>query len=144
MFPPDGCTSRSASTHARPSTRTRKARSNALVNLLDQRLLFHQAFNGLDGVDDSCTGNEISRNSIFSNGGLGIDLRGAGEGFSTDVANPNDPGDADFAANNLQNNPVIISAKTVLGTTTAEGTLDGIPGEAYTIEFSAPRTVASS
>ena len=95
------------------------------------------AFNGLDGVDvdDSATGDEISHNSIFSNGGLGIDLRGAGEGFDTDVSNPNDPGDADFAANNLQNNPLISSATTASGLTTVQGTLEGIAGESYTIEF---------
>ena len=95
------------------------------------------AFNGLDGVDvdDSCTGNEISHNSVFSNGGLGIDLRGAGEGFNTDFSNPNDPGDADFAANNLQNNPLISSATTASGVTTVQGTLEGIAGESFTIEF---------
>jgi hypothetical protein len=95
------------------------------------------AFNGLDGidVDDSCTGDEISHNSIFSNGGLGIDLRGSGERFDTDVANPNDPGDTDFAANNLQNNPVITSAKTASGTTTIQATLDVIGSETYNVEF---------
>lgn len=95
------------------------------------------AFNGLDGVDvdDSCTGNRISHNSIFSNGGLGIDLRGSGEGYDTDFSNPNDPGDTDFAANNLQNNPVITSAKTVSDTTTIQATLDVIGSETYTVEF---------
>jgi parallel beta-helix repeat protein len=48
------------------------------------------AFNGIDGVDvgASSTGNEISRNSIFSNTGLGIDLIGPGENPNTSVSTP--------------------------------------------------------
>ena len=95
------------------------------------------AFNGSDGifVVGSSIGNGISRNSIFSNGGLGIDLEGPDEGLFTDVSTPNDPGDADSGANNLQNFPVITSAKTVSGTTTIKGKLDSNPNQTYTIEF---------
>jgi hypothetical protein len=72
------------------------------------------AFNHFDGVlvFGSSTGNRISRNSIFSNGGLGIEL------FSL-----------------AQNEPVISSAKTVSGKTTVKGTLSGAAGKTYTIEF---------
>lgn len=95
------------------------------------------AFNGQDGVDvtGNSTGNEVSRNSIVSNGGLGIDLRGLGEDFSTNVSTPNDPGDADTGANNLQNKPLISSAKIVSGKTTIQGKLDSNPNQTYTIEF---------
>ncbi|MBA3636101.1 MAG: hypothetical protein M3514_03025 [Actinomycetota bacterium] len=96
------------------------------------------AFNGDDGVEVfsiSSTGNEISRNSIFSNVGLGIDLVGLGESSSTNVFTPNDPGDADEGPNNLQNKPVLSSAKTVSAKTTIAGKLDSIPNQPYTIEF---------
>jgi len=49
------------------------------------------------------TGNKISANSIFGNGGLGINF----EDISGPL--PNDPGDGDTGANNLQNYPVINS-----------------------------------
>jgi hypothetical protein len=81
------------------------------------------------------TGNEVSRNSIFSNGGLGIDLNGPGEDSSTNVSTPNDAGDADSGANNLQNKPVLSSAKTISGKTTIKGKLDSNPNQTYTIEF---------
>jgi CSLREA domain-containing protein len=59
------------------------------------------AFNGLDGVFvESEMGNRIESNSIFSNGGLGIDL-------SPDGVTANDPGDPDLGANNGQNFPVL-------------------------------------
>jgi CSLREA domain-containing protein len=62
------------------------------------------AFNGANGVSltsDAGTGNLISSNSIYANGGLGIDL-------SEDGVTQNDFLDADSGPNNLQNFPVII------------------------------------
>jgi hypothetical protein len=72
------------------------------------------AFNGADGVGlfqdnagASVVNNRISRNSFFSNAGLGINLLG---GFSlTDGVTPNDVGDADAGPNDLYNFPVISS-----------------------------------
>jgi hypothetical protein len=96
------------------------------------------AFNGRDGVNvaGSSSGNEVSRNSIFSNAGLGIDLVGPGEtAVTTSIPTPNDPGDADAFANNLQNKPVLSSAKTGGGKTTIQGKLDSTPNQTYTIEF---------
>jgi CSLREA domain-containing protein len=54
-------------------------------------------------IISSGTGNAILSNLIFSNTGLGIDL-------DDDGVTPNDPGDGDTGANNLQNFPVITSA----------------------------------
>jgi CSLREA domain-containing protein len=62
------------------------------------------AYNGSDGVRVvSGTQNPILSNSIFSNTTQGIDLGNNG-------VTPNDPGDADTGANNLQNFPEIISS----------------------------------
>jgi len=96
------------------------------------------AFNGKDGVtlfSSANTGNEVSHNSVFSNAGLGIDLIGPGENFLTNLPTPNDAGDTDSGANNLQNNPALSSAKTVSGKTTIKGTLASTAGETFTIEF---------
>ena len=62
------------------------------------------AFNGSSGVLVSATSNtdNITSNSIFSNGALGIDLSPPG-------VNTNDTGDTDTGANGLQNYPVLTS-----------------------------------
>jgi hypothetical protein len=78
------------------------------------------AFNGaktaLDGVQvDTGTGNTISGNSIFSNGGLGISLVNNG--------------------NNNQSAPVIDSVTTVGTTTEIKAHLVGVPNETYVAEF---------
>ena len=93
------------------------------------------AFNGDDGllIAGLSTGNEVSRNSIFSNAGLGIDLIGGVE--NTAGVTANDPLDADPGANNLQNKPVLSSAKTVSGKATIQGKLDSVSNETYTIRF---------
>jgi hypothetical protein len=99
------------------------------------------AFNGSDGVTvhgDARPGQRILSNSIFSNTGLGIDL-------ADDGPTPNDPGDADAGANNLQNYPVLTSAKTSRRGTTISGTLESTPStstttQTFTIQlFSNPR-----
>jgi hypothetical protein len=95
------------------------------------------AFNAKDGVivgSDSLD-NRFSRNSIFSNGGLGIDLLGPGENSTTDVATPNDPGDADEGPNGLQNTPVISSAKNSSTKATITGKLSSAPDTLYRVQF---------
>jgi hypothetical protein len=97
------------------------------------------AFNGLDGMSiffEGSTGNDILRNSIFSNTGLGIDLQGPFEGIS--VVTPNDGGtadDADTGPNGLQNKPSLTSATTTGTTITIEGSLDTKPSTDYKVEF---------
>jgi CSLREA domain-containing protein len=62
------------------------------------------AYNGGDGVNILFgSGNRIERNSIYSNGGLGIDL-------GADGVTPIDLNDADSGANNLQNFPAFVNA----------------------------------
>ncbi len=100
------------------------------------------AFNGRDGVGISksqevSAGTQILGNSIYSNGSteddIGIDLR---SDFSTEGRTPNDAGDADSGANNLQNFPVIRSAiKNADGTTTVRARLDSEPSRGFIIEF---------
>jgi uncharacterized repeat protein (TIGR01451 family) len=87
------------------------------------------AFNGANGAEViSGTGNSILSNSIFSNSLLGIDLGGDG-------ATPNDAGDADAGANNLQNFPQLISATVFLSSTTIQGTFNGAPNTTFTLQF---------
>jgi hypothetical protein len=92
------------------------------------------AFNGDDGVSvTSDSGNEISRNSVFSNAGIGIDLEGGFEDAAGYTAN--DPGDIDTGSNGLQNKPVISSAKTSSTKTTITGKLATVPNTLYRVEF---------
>ena len=87
------------------------------------------AFNGAAGVAvTSGTGNSILLNSISQNGGLGIDLGPAG-------VTPNDAGDGDSGANNLQNFPVLTSAAMVGTSTAIEGTLNSTASTTFRIEF---------
>lgn len=92
------------------------------------------AFNGYAGVTVSGTSNAvfgtsnaILSNSIFANTDLGIDLK-------PDGVTPNDPGDSDAGANNLQNFPVLTSATTD-GSTIIEGMLNSTPNTEFNLEF---------
>jgi len=88
-------------------------------------------FNGRAGVEVtyvSAKQNEISGNSIYDNGGLGIDLYPAG-------INTNDVLDADTGANGLQNYPVLTNASILFSALTVEGTLNSQLGAAYRLEF---------
>jgi uncharacterized repeat protein (TIGR01451 family) len=73
----------------------------------------------------SILGNSIYDNSIQ----LGINLD-----FPQAVT-PNDPGDADTGANNLQNFPVITSATTGGGNVALSGTLNSTPNTTFRVEF---------
>jgi len=98
-------------------------------------------YNGDDGVSvsgNTSTGNLILRNSMFSNGGLGIDL---GDNSVT----PNDgPGDADSGPNNLQNFPEVVSKTPSSDNKTAivQWKLESTPNTTFTIRLF--RTLPSS
>jgi hypothetical protein len=87
------------------------------------------AFNGLAGVHHrGAVNNRTERNSIFSNGGLGIDL-------DLDGPTLNDDGDADSGGNNLQNFPVLTSVTNDFGMATVNGRLNSAPNTTYRLEF---------
>ncbi len=70
----------------------------------------------------------ISRNSIYSNAMLGIDLAPQG-------VTPNDSCDTDTGPNELQNYPVLTSASSNGSSTTVVGSLDSTASSTFTIEF---------
>ena len=103
------------------------------------------AFNELTGIaiSSGTNGVTIERNSIHSNGLLGIDLLGPTGGSGV---TPNDPGDFDTGANGLQNFPVLEAAQSAGGFTTIDGTLNSAASTQFRIEFfaSAPGSCDSS
>jgi Calx-beta domain/Putative Ig domain len=90
------------------------------------------AYNSSRGVYViSGSGNRVRANSIFSNGGLGIDLNPAGP-------TPNDNGDGDSGSNNLQNFPVLNLAYYDgydRSNTEVTGTLNSTANTSFTLEF---------
>lgn len=91
------------------------------------------AHNGGDGVtvvfgSGPCIKKGIISNSIFSNGGLGIDLE-------DDGVTQNDAGDGDTGANTLQNFPVLTSASLSGGSITIEGSFNSTPNKSFHLEF---------
>jgi CSLREA domain-containing protein len=91
------------------------------------------AFNSDGGVVVKTeNGNAITGNSIYSNGGLGIDLGDDGV-TSNDGPGTDTPPDADTGANNLQNFPELTAASS--GSTTVQGTFESAPNTTFTLEF---------
>ncbi len=103
------------------------------------------AYNGINGVFAWDTVQCVSipaayinvavrRNSIYSNGGVGIDLAGT-LGVST-----NDIGDSDTGPNGLQNFPTLLKASP----TQLYGTLNSKPNQTYAVDFFQNTTCDSS
>lgn len=92
-------------------------------------------------------GISVRGNSIFNNGGLGINLVG---GTETNSVTPNDPvanKDADVGPNNLQNFPVITDAFLPAGggtIPTVNGTLNSAASKNYLLDFYASDNADSS
>ncbi|HEX7333081.1 MAG TPA: SBBP repeat-containing protein [Pyrinomonadaceae bacterium] len=87
------------------------------------------AFNGEAGIRAATgTRNSFRGNSIFSNGGLGIDL-------GTEGVTDNDPDDSDAGANNLQNFPVLTSVTSIGNSTTILGSLKSTANATFHIDF---------
>ena len=96
------------------------------------------AWNQQEGVaiaDQATTGNSVRGNSIFANGGLGIDLGDNG-------VTVNDVGDGDTGPNLLQNMPALVGFSVVTAGVT--GTLGSVPGTTFTIDFYASDEVDAS
>lgn len=89
------------------------------------------AFNSGAGVHISGSGASritVQRNSIFNNGGIGIDLGPVGPTL-------NDFDDSDSGPNELTNYPRLTSILTQGGRTTIRGIVQAIPGETYRVEL---------
>ncbi len=80
------------------------------------------------------TGNAITRNSMFNNAVLGINLVDAatGTGFGVDA---NDAGDVDGGSNNLQNFPVLNGAVWDGSALTIDVTFESVVGPNYVLDF---------
>jgi hypothetical protein len=78
------------------------------------------------GADIS--GNTVRGNSVHDNGGIGIDL-------GNDGVTPNDLGDGDTGANNLQNFPIVSAVTYGAGNTTADGLLNSTPSTTFDLDF---------
>ncbi len=89
------------------------------------------AFNGSAGVSigfSTNPGNRVLGNSIFSNGGLGIDLLPIG-------VTTNDLCDADLSGFGVQNFPNITGVSRAAGNVTITGFLDSTPNTTFRLEF---------
>jgi hypothetical protein len=112
--------------------------NSARYNTIAGNLIAMNEFHGILISNDLQTvpiGNQISTNSIFANGNIGIDLD-TGEGPVTE----NDPGDVDTGPNNLMNFPVLTSAKATPGKLIVKGTIDTQDPRQVTLEFFANST----
>jgi hypothetical protein len=98
--------------------------------ILDNTIAFGSGIHMATGS----TGNLISRNSIFSNTGPGIDL-GNGGVSRNDVPPASDPPDQDTGPNLLQNFPVLTSVAAIAGGTRIQGTLSSTPSSQFRLEF---------
>ncbi|MBC8184624.1 hypothetical protein H8E88_26310, partial [candidate division KSB1 bacterium] len=90
------------------------------------------AYNSGKGIalsNSAGIGNGIFRNSIHSNGNMGIDLGQNG------APETNDSGDADSGPNDLQNYPVITIANIENDTLFVEGSLNSLGLNTFRIEF---------
>ena len=94
------------------------------------------AFNtgaGIESTQAAAVNNSFLGNSIFSNGGLGIDLDNQG-------VTANDAGDADTGPNNRQNFPALFAS----GTNAATGTLNSTPSTQFRVELFASASCDAS
>jgi uncharacterized repeat protein (TIGR01451 family) len=86
-------------------------------------------YNGGAGVGiPAGTANAVRGNSIYANGGLGIDLGATG-------AQTNTPGGPHSGANDLQNYPVLTAVVSSRNTTFIDGRLNSAPNTTFQIDF---------
>mgnify|MGYP000993844249 CR=1 FL=1 len=91
-------------------------------------IIANSILSGIAMAADAGASNAILGNTIYANGGLGIDL-------GNDGVSANDAGDADSGANGLQNYPVLASAVSAGGSTTITGSISSDSKTSYRIEF---------
>jgi len=91
-------------------------------------VIAHNTGDGVSFVSTAGTGNRVIGNSIYSNGGLGIDL--ADNGVTT-----NDADDPDSGTNGLQNFPVLTNAEAFFGGLKVIGSLNSVASTTYRIEI---------
>lgn len=107
---------------------------DAEMNRIDENRI---AFNTGAGIlIENGSGNILTRNSLFSNGQIGIDLVNEVELLRINL--PQDDGDGDDGANNGQNFPWLESVTAIAGTV-VEGRLNSAPSSSYRLEFFAAR-----
>lgn len=104
---------------------------NGTADELEGNLIAGNLNDGIALVGAASTGNRISRNRLYTNGGMGIDLND--NGLST-----NDLNDPDTGPNNLQNFPLVTTGFE-MGQTLI-GTLNSLASQNYRIEFYASAT----
>jgi uncharacterized protein (TIGR02145 family) len=107
------------------------------VNFGEGNLISGNNGAGISVLSSVAIGNLITSNSIYSNGGLGIDLGGNG-------VTSNDTGDPDTGPNNLQNFPVLASVITSTGSVTISGSLNSGTSKAYNLQFFASKLADGS
>jgi parallel beta-helix repeat protein len=91
---------------------------NRLGGLGQGNTIAHNALAGIGLANASnTTGNRFWMNSVFENGGLGVDL-------GNDGVTANDPLDGDSGPNDLLNHPVLTAATAHDGVTTVTATVD--------------------
>jgi hypothetical protein len=100
-------------------------------------VIWNNRGNGILITTSTAINNAILSNSIYDNGGLGIDLGGDG-------VTPNDPGDIDTGPNNLENYPILTLVTNGAGNTSIAGRLNSAANTSYRIEFFANDTIDPS
>ena len=118
-------------------------------NILKGNTIFANTQDGIEvdrvrGTDPAIgTNNKIQENSIYNNGGLGIDLSGNSPGTGDGVT-LNDNGDGDTGANERQNYPILSKIAKNGSNIAIQGNLNSAPNQTYRIEFFANNSVDSS
>ena len=90
-------------------------------------IIANSGWHGVAVFPDAGTGNLIRSNSIFDNGGMGIEI-------GRNSVTPNDEGDADTGPNNLQNYPEVTSV-VADGSAAIQASLSSTPSSSFTLEF---------
>ena len=97
-------------------------------------------------IDAASSGITLTRNALYNNGRLGIDLMPSGPADPANGVTANDAGDGDAGANGLLNFPVLSSAVVNSSVqSTVDGTFDGLAAvRSYRIEFFASASADAS